>query len=372
MENALFFSRMQEIKQCFRRTIWINLAAMCVVIALSVATVGWESAFSLTSLTTAFVYSNSVGTLVGLVITFAVPRFYENSTAARFVKMTVAIFVATLIGVMIGNLLMFASGMSDFYSLNLNTLIFSLVIAFGFGFGFYFYELSQTELAGTKERLRGKELAEAKAQTLASEAQLASLESRIHPHFLFNTLNSIAALIREEPVLAEKMVEKLSALLRHSLDSNAKSVVSLKQELAITEKYLEIEKVRFAERLSYKIEVDEKFSNIKLPPLALQTLVENSIKHVASKTSEKTEIVVSAKENGTGVIIKVSDSGAGFSLDKTPEGHGLDILQRRLAAIFQGEAKLNLVGNGTVQLKLPKNNLVTDLKQNEKIAGLFN
>lgn len=356
MENALLLSRLHEIKQCLWRTIWINLSAMCVVIALSVATAGWESAFSWIRLATSFIYSNSIGTLVGLVITFAVPRFYESSALARFVKLTVAIFTATLIGVGIGNLLMFAFGLSDFYSLNLNTLILSLVIAFGFGFGFYFYEVSQTELAKTKEQLRQRELAEAKAQTLATEAQLASLESRIHPHFLFNTLNSIAALIREEPVLAEKMVEKLSALLRYSLDSNAKGVASLKQELAITEKYLEIEKARFAERLSYKIEVDEKVLNIKLPPLTLQTLVENSIKHVASKSSEKTEIVVSAKANGTGVIIEVGDNGPGFSLDDTQEGHGLDILQKRLTTIFQGEAKLNIIGNRKVQLKLPKEN----------------
>ena len=130
--------------------------------------------------------------------------------------------------------------------------VFSLGIALTFGFGAYFFEFSQA-------KLRQKELDEEKAKTLATEAQLASLESRIHPHFLFNTLNSIAALIREDPILAEKTVEKLSALLRYSLDSNAKGLVSLKQEFEITEKYLEIEKVRFDKRLAYKIDCEPNF-----------------------------------------------------------------------------------------------------------------
>ena len=215
-----------------------------------------------------------------------------------------------------------------------------------FGFAFYFYEISQT-------KLRRKELSEEKAKTFAREAQLASLESRIHPHFLFNTLNSIAALIREEPVTAEKMVEKLSALLRYSLDANSESLVTLKQELEITEKYLEIEKARFDERLRYKIVADETLTNAKLPPLALQTLVENSIKHVAAKTSGVTEINVSVSENGRGIIVEVRDNGTGFSSDAIKENHGLDVLQKRLTTIFQDAARLE-IGDGAVRLKIPK------------------
>ena len=195
-----------------------------------------------------------------------------------------------------------------------------------------------------------------RSKTLATEAQLASLESRIHPHFLFNTLNSIAALIREEPILAEKTVEKLSALLRYSLDSNAKSLVSLEQELEITEKYLEIEKVRFDKRLVYKIECDPKFLGTKLPPLSLQTLVENSIKHVVSNTSEQTEISVSVAENGESIEIKVCDNGKGFNENDLIENHGLDNLRKRLQTIFSDRASLQIIENraGCVKLRLPK------------------
>jgi len=227
--------------------------------------------------------------------------------------------------------------------------VFSLIIAFSFGLSAYFYEVAQV-------RLRQKEIDEANARTLATEAQLASLESRIHPHFLFNTLNSIAALIREEPILAEKMVEKLSALLRYSLDSNAKSLVSLHQELEITEKYLEIEKARFSDRLVYRIDAPEEFSNVRLPPLSLQTLVENSIKHVAAKTSGQTKIIISVRENAGGIEIEVRDNGKGFSDEDLKEDHGLSSLEKRLQTLFDDNANLQIItgGSGCVSIHLPK------------------
>ena len=219
-----------------------------------------------------------IGTLCGIVITLGVPYFSENSAAIRFIKLTVSLFAATLLGITIGNVLLSLIGFSkwqEVFAPSIGDIIFSSTIAFGFGFSVFFYEFSQA-------KLRRQELDAERSKTLATEAQLASLESRIHPHFLFNTLNSIAALIREEPILAEKTVEKLSALLRYSLDSNAKNLVSLERELEVTEKYLDIEKVRFDKRLVYKIDCEPQFLETKLPPLSLQTLVENSIKHVVS------------------------------------------------------------------------------------------
>ena len=146
----------------------------------------------------------------------------------------------------------------------------------------------------------------------------------------------------------------MSALLRYSLDSNAKSLVSLAQELEITEKYLEIEKIRFDKRLAYKIECEPRFLETKLPPLSLQTLVENSIKHVVSTTSKQTEIIVSVKKNGESIEIEVCDNGQGFDASSLKENHGLDNLNKRLQTIFDGNASLEIIGNGVVALILPK------------------
>src|SRR5437764_15089871 len=102
--------------------------------------------------------------------------------------------------------------------------------------------------------MRTRQLEEASARKLATEARLSSLESRIHPHFLFNTLNSISSLIREDPVRAERTVERLAALLRYSLDVNARGLAPLRHELKIVRDYLEIEHTRFGERLRYSVE----------------------------------------------------------------------------------------------------------------------
>lgn len=236
------------------------------------------------------------------------------------------------------------------------TIIFSLVISYIFGFSTYFYLHSQIKLDQTKELLRRKELDEVMAKSHAVQAQLASLESRIHPHFLFNTLNSIAALIKENPHQAEKMIEKLSSLLRYSLDFKPHKLVMLEEELKITADYLEIETARFADKLSYKFNIQSDLKNKKLPAFALQTLVENSIKHVAAKRSARTEINISAYNSDACLKIEVSDNGFGFSESEMKNGHGLDNLRKRLKNIFDDEADLEIIeyqSGAKVRLKIP-------------------
>lgn len=330
--------------------ILINLSATIISVGFNVATYGLRT-FTLEEFVSSFTYSNSIGILICFVIFYLSPRWSKNLEIVRLIKVFASIFVATFIGVILARLILavfFPAFAKQTLLPGWKNLVFSLCMGLTFGFAYYFYEISQT-------KLRQKELDEEKAKTLATEAQLASLESRIHPHFLFNTLNSIAALIREEPILAEKMVEKLSALLRYSLDSNARGLVSLEQELEITEKYLEIEKVRYENRLIYKIDCEPQFSGTKIPPLSLQTLVENSIKHVVSKTSGQTEIVISVTRNDGSVEIKVCDNGTGFDEKSIKENHGLDNLRKRLQTIFQNRATLEIIENthGCVRLKLP-------------------
>src|SRR5918997_3720485 len=241
MEPEAAPARKQEFYKIAGQILLVNLAATVVAILLSGLPMGLQRSFSLKNILSSFVYSNCIGTLIGITVVFGVPRFFGDSALVRFIKITTVIFTATIIGVTFAETILSILGFSSWdkvFPPPQGNFVFSLIIAFIFGFSIFFYEFSQARLAKTEERLRQKELAEINARALATEAQLASLESRIHPHFLFNTLNSIAALIRENPVLAEKMVEKLSALLRYSLDSNARSLVTLAQELKITRDYL--------------------------------------------------------------------------------------------------------------------------------------
>jgi LytS/YehU family sensor histidine kinase len=225
--------------------------------------------------------------------------------------------------------------------------LFTQTLTFTIGFGAFLYETSQS-------RLRQKALEEERARALATEARLASLESRIHPHFLFNTLNSISALIDENPVVAGEMMENLSDLLRYSLDSNSRNLVALEQELGITKKYLAIEKMRYEERLDFQIDCDDSMLSAKVPPLSLQTVVENSIKHVVAKTSEKTTIAIAAVPAGDFIEIEVRDGGPGFDDGDIIVGHGLDTLWKRLQVSLGEKAKMEFGDDGSVKLRLPR------------------
>jgi sensor histidine kinase YesM len=204
------------------------------------------------------------------------------------------------------------------------------------------YESLRARLEETTLQLRTKELERERALKLATEAQLASLESRIHPHFLFNTLNSISSLIPEDPARAERLVEQMAALLRFSLDANQAGLVPLSRELQIVTDYLEIERARFGDRLRYQMDIGADLDEARIPPLAVQTLVENSVKYAIAPNRTGGEIrIAGARENGL-LRVEISDEGPEFSLESAPVGHGLDNLKGRLSNLFGARAALTL------------------------------
>jgi hypothetical protein len=185
------------------------------------------------------------------------------------------------------------------------------------------------------------ELAQARAEQLATEARLASLEARLEPHFLFNTLNTIVDLIHEDPVQADEMVQRLATLLRFALDRRDQRAVLLEHELEMARAYLEIQATRFG-RLHYTIDVPPALHWYAVPPFSLQTVVENSVLHVAQRRSEATRVRVSGGVVETTLELGVWDDGPGFSLDAIPAGHGLDTLRQRLEAVFGATAGLTV------------------------------
>ncbi len=202
------------------------------------------------------------------------------------------------------------------------------------------FEALAQRLRTAKLELQARQLEEERARKQEVQARLSSLESRIHPHFLFNTLNSITALIRENPAAAERTVERLAALLRYSLDTSAKPVVPLRQELRVVEDYLQIEKTRFGERLRYTVNIPAGLEDLELPPLTLQTVVENCIKHVVSTSRQGSEIRISARLEAGCLLLEVSDDGPGFDASALQAGHGLENLRERITALFDGAGRL--------------------------------
>lgn len=147
----------------------------------------------------------------------------------------------------------------------------------------------------------------------ATAARLSELQARIRPHFLFNTLNSAIALVRAEPARAESLLEDLSDLFRHALMDLGESV-TLDEEITLAKRYLAIEKVRFGDRIQVEWVLDPSASAAKLPPLLLQPLVENAVRHGVEPSSEGAEIRISTQRRGSTVVIKVSNT--------VPSGHG--------------------------------------------------
>ncbi|MDQ3058595.1 MAG: sensor histidine kinase [Pseudomonadota bacterium] len=185
----------------------------------------------------------------------------------------------------------------------------------------------------------------------ATAARLAELQSRIRPHFLFNTLNSAIALVRAEPAQAEAVLEDLSELFRHALADPAESV-TLGQEIELAQRYLAIEKIRFGERLQVQWSLDESAQQARLPPLLLQPLVENAVRHGVEPSASGAQLKISTLQRGGTVVIKVTNSvpaGVGES------GHGLALanVRERLFLLHDVQAQFQAVfKNGLFQVRL--------------------
>ncbi len=185
----------------------------------------------------------------------------------------------------------------------------------------------------------------------ATTARLAELQSRIRPHFLFNTLNTAIALVRAEPRKAEAVLEDLSELFRSALADPAESV-TLNQEIALAKSYLAIEKIRFGERLQVAWDLDPKAGNAKLPPLLLQPLVENAVKHGVEPSANGAQIKISSQLRGSMVVVKVSNT---IPAGTGERGHGLalDNVRERLMLLHDVQARFQTAHkDGVFQVRL--------------------
>jgi sensor histidine kinase YesM len=212
------------------------------------------------------------------------------------------------------------------------------------------------QLFEAQSEMHAKDVETERAHKLASDARLASLESHVHPHFLFNTLNTISSLIETAPERAERLIERVSNLLRFSLNNREGGLVPLEYELKIVRDYLEIEKERFGVRLHFTIESAPASLEFQVPPLSVQTLVENSVKHAVSPSRSGAGIRVCTKIADDDLTIEVADTGPGFSLTDFPNGHGLANLRSRLTVLFGDAEPLSIARRAdwtTVSFRVP-------------------
>ena len=194
-----------------------------------------------------------------------------------------------------------------------------------------------------------------KYEAAINEIELNKLKSQLNPHFIFNALNSIRALVDENPMKSKKAITQLSSILRTSLIMNKNKLTDFKEELETVRDYLELEGIRFEERLKTKFEIEEGSESYKIPPLMLQTLVENGIKHGISHLKEGGEISIKTEILDSKLHIKIKNSGK-FINGKPREnkGFGIDNTIQRLNLIYGEHASFNIFNdkNNTVITEL--------------------
>ena len=197
---------------------------------------------------------------------------------------------------------------------------------------YHLYHYYQKEVDTTREI--------AQLSIIAKQAQLDNLSAQLNPHFLFNSLNSIKSLVIESPDTARRAIDLLSDLLRSSLYEKDKELIPIKNELALVYDYIELEKMRFEERLQLKTDIDKSLIDYKIPALSIQLLVENAIKHGIDLKVNGGVIYLKIKKKDSHIHITVENPGV---LNENKSGGlGLENLKKRLEIQYKGKAGFSL------------------------------
>jgi two-component system, LytTR family, sensor kinase len=200
-----------------------------------------------------------------------------------------------------------------------------------------------------------REVEAALLETRFAEAQNLALRMQLQPHFLFNTLNSISALVHSNPEGADEMISRLGDFLRTTLDAPQAQMVTLRRELAFIQDYLAIEKIRFQDRLRVEVQIPAGLMDLRVPSFILQPLVENALKHGLADRPQGLLLCLRARKESDSLVLEIQDDGNGFVPGR--EGLGLANVRSRLGLLYKGRYQLDILGGagrGTlVVLRLP-------------------
>jgi two-component system LytT family sensor kinase len=229
--------------------------------------------------------------------------------------------------------------------INFSTLFFVWnIIYFGYH---YLVNYKRTEIDNLRLEAAGK------------ESELNSLKAQLNPHFMFNSMNSIRALVDEDPVKAKQAVTQLSNILRNSLLMNKSKEITIADEISLVTDYLDLEKIRYEERLSFELNIDPKTEHLMVPPLIIQGQVENAIKHGISKLETGGKINISSKLYDSTLMITVSNTGQ-LNTESSITGLGFQNSLQRLQLMYGKQASINIREHSTQ--KIVETNIQIPLK----------
>lgn len=270
----------------------------------------------------------------------------------RFWAFIVVYYIFSLLGMVIGieagYFLISLSTGTPFTLFHVENYMFSALIVVIVCTVLFAYHAQKVNL---NNRIRQKELDMAKLTQLKSQAELATLHARINPHFLYNSLNSIASLIHLDPDKAESMTLKLSKLFRYTINHNHEDMVLIKEEIETCNTYLDIEKVRFGDRIAFSFEVNDDLLEAKVPRFLIQPLIENALKHGLNNTPEDGELRIRISRRGQQVEVTVADNGAPFP-DDLQTGYGLGSTYDKLHLLYGDDYQVQIMNHPDKKIKI--------------------
>lgn len=302
-----------------------------------------------------FVFTQGVGGCVGLLfaglngwgIYHGAPKLVQHAARAG------AVLVGTILGIGAGFLVIKAlrPELSFDRSVVLNTGAFALLVA-------TVMAVVNILLERLKAGIEQKAIEIQKLRELEAQTRLTSLQAKVNPHFLFNTLNTMLNLVHTSPDAVENLILRLSELYRRVLQLPDTGFIALSEELELVRAYLEIEQIRLGTRLAFTVEMEAEAAGIPVPPLLVEPLAENAVKHGIGPRAEGGHVRIRARIEGAFLVVVVEDDGAGSSPEKSEAGFGLYSIRERLRLLYGGRGSLSLapgLGGGIrAELRVPR------------------
>ncbi|MBN2123997.1 MAG: histidine kinase [Deltaproteobacteria bacterium] len=295
------------------------------------------------SLAENLIISNSIGLSIFLIIHILLYALRPGKRSTELVVISSGIILGIFLGWQIASL-----AIKGILSVSIhahgNTFYQAMILGTTFGVVVTFFFWSSKRLSATEALMQEERIKRLSSEKEALEARLRLLQAQIEPHFLFNTLSNIRSLMDTDPEGAKSMIMDLNQYLRNTLNRTRRERITLGQEIEVVEAYLGIFKVRMGERLRYLVDIPQAMKQRPFPPMLVQPLVENAVRHGLEPLVSGGEVIIRGEEKDAHLRVEVTDTGSGLAEGHVP-GIGLNNVRERLRLLYGEKARLILEEN---------------------------